>query len=384
VKVLHTADWHVGKKLGRIDRLDETRAVLDELVAIAEAEQPDLILVAGDLFDRALPPFASMGLVLTTLVRLAGSGAPVVAVAGNHDSADLFAVLAPYLTAYNITLVHKPLRPEDGGVVGVTARDGTTTAQIACFPFLHETQIVEFMDASEEWFKSYAERIRKISSHYANYMAASDPSALNFLVGHFMIDGATPSGSERKLHIGDAYMTTPAAVPAEINYTALGHIHACQKAPSGSGEAWYAGSLMQLDFGEAQQDKFCLLVDVTRDRTRIDKQIPITSARALRKVSGTLEELSSRADEFGDDYLDVSVRTEGPSPGLADAVREVLPHALNVRADYERAEAEALQREGMGLDELYAGFVREARGAEPTAELMAAFNELRAEVGADW
>jgi len=173
-------------------------------------------------------------------------------------------------------------------------------------------------------------------------------------------------------------------VPAEINYTALGHIHACQKAPSGSGEAWYAGSLMQLDFGESQQDKFCLLIDVTHDRTRIDKQIPITTARTLRKVSGTLEELTSRASEFGDDYLDVSVLTDGPSPGLADAVREVLPNALNVRADYERDEAEALNREGMRLDELYAGFVREARGVEPSADLMAAFNELRDEVGAEW
>lgn len=384
MKVLHTADWHVGKKLGRIDRIDETSAVLDELASIAEEEVPDLILVAGDLFDRALPPFASMELVLTTLVRLAESGAPVVAVAGNHDSAELFRVLAPYLTSYNITLVHKPLRPEEGGVIDVTARDGKTKAQVACFPFLHETQTVGFMDASEEWFKSYAERIRKITSHYAGYMARTSPSALNFLVGHFMIDGAIPSGSERSLHIGQAYMTTPAAVPADINYTALGHIHACQKAPSGTGEAWYAGSLMQLDFGEAQHDKFCLLVDVTHDRTRVDKKIPITSARTLRKVSGSLEELTNRTHEYGEDYLDVSVVTDGPSPGLADAVREVLPNALNVRADYERVEAEASKREGMPLDELYSAFVQERRGIEPSEDLMTAFNELRDQVGADW
>jgi len=384
VKVLHTADWHVGKKLGRIDRGDETRAVLDELVAVADREQVDLVLVAGDLFDRALPPFASMGLVLTTLVRLAETGAPVVAVAGNHDSAELFGVLAPYLAPYNVTLVAKPLRPEQGGVVTVTARDGKTRAQIACFPFLHETQVVEFLDASEEWFKSYAERVKRISAFYAGHMAKSDPGALNFLVGHFMIDGAVPSGSERELHIGEAYMTTRAAVPSEINYTALGHIHACQRAPSSSGEAWYAGSLMQLDFGEAQHDKFCLLVDVTHDRTRVEKQIPITAGRNLRKVSGTIAELRALADEVGDDYLDVTVNTDGPAPGLADEVRELFAHALNVRADYERVEAEALNREGMALDELYAAFVREAHGVEPDAELMGAFNELRREVGVDW
>ncbi|MDQ4058910.1 MAG: exonuclease subunit SbcD, partial [Actinomycetota bacterium] len=186
MKVLHTADWHVGKKLGRIDRNDETKAVLDELVVVAEREQVDLVLVAGDLFDRALPPFASMGLVLTTLVRLAQTGAPVVAVAGNHDSAELFGVLAPYLAPYNVTLVAKPLRPDHGGVVTVTARDGKTRAQIACFPFLHETHVVEFLDASEDWFKSYAERIKRITAYYARHMAKGDPGALNFLVGHFM------------------------------------------------------------------------------------------------------------------------------------------------------------------------------------------------------
>ena len=381
MRVLHTADWHVGKKLGRIDRLDECRAVLDELVGIADDEQVDLILVAGDLFDRALPPFASMGLVLTTLVRLAETGAPVIAVAGNHDSIELFSVLAPYLAPHDVHLVHKPLPPENGGVITVTARDGKTRAQVACFPFLHEAQVVEFMDASEEWFKSYAERIRKVTAHYARHMAKADPGALNFLVGHFMIDGARPSGSERALHIGEAYMTTDAAVPAEMNYSALGHIHACQKAPSASGEAWYSGGLMQLDFGEAEHEKFCLLVDVTHDRTRIEKQIPITTGRTLRKVSGTLEELIARASEFADDLLDVSVATDGPSPGLADDVRAALPNALHVRADYERAETETPSREGLPLDQLYAAFVREKRGVEPADDLMAAFRELQNELG---
>jgi hypothetical protein len=86
----------------------------------------------------------------------------------------------------------------------------------------------------------------------------------------------------------------------------------------------------------------------------------------------------------GDDYLDVTVTTDGPAPGLADEIRELFAHALNVRADYERLEAEALNREGMALDELYAAFVREAHGVEPEGELMDAFDELRREVGVDW
>jgi exonuclease SbcD len=380
VRVLHTADWHVGKKLGRVDRHKETVQVLDELVGIAHDSKPDLVLVAGDMFDRALPPFASLGLVLTTLVRLAGSGAHVVAVAGNHDSAELLSVLAPYLSDNRVHLVHKPLPPGEGGVIALETSEGR--AQVACFPFLHETQVVDFMEIPpEEWFKSYADRIRRITKHYAGAMSAADPGAINFLVGHFMIDGAVPSGSERELHIGEAYMTTAAAIPAEINYTALGHIHKCQRAPSSAGQAWYAGSLLQLDFGEAGQDKSCLLVDVTSQRTRVLERVPLSAGRKLRKVSGTIDELRAGAETFGNDYLDVTVRTEGPTPGLADEVRTFLEHALNVRADYPRLEAERATRSGQPLDELYSEFVRRRHGVEPTRELLMAFNELRAKAG---
>lgn len=381
MKVLHTADWHVGKRLGRIDRHDETVGVLDELVGVAEREQVDLVLVAGDLFDRALPPFASLGLVLDTLVRLAATGAHVVAVAGNHDSAELFSVLAPYLEPRRVTLIHEPLPPEGGGVVTVVSRDGAERAQIACFPFLHETRVIDFMDIpTEEWFKSYAERIRKTTAFYGRAMTQADPGALNMLVGHFMIDGAVPSGSERELHIGEAYMTTAAAVPPEINYTGLGHIHRCQRAPSSSGDAWYSGSLMELDFGEADQDKFVLIVDVTAERTRVE-QVPIASGRRLLRVRGTLEDLRARVAEFGDALLDVHVTTQGPEPGLADEVRSFLPNALNVHADYPRSETEATSREGMSLEDLYSAFHRETEGVGPPPELVAAFAELRVEVG---
>src|SRR5688572_1746892 len=103
MRFLHTADWHVGKKLGRIDRRAEAESVLDELVAIADDQDVDAVLVAGDLFDRAGPPFESMSLVLDALRRLA-EGRHVVALPGNHDSADLFRLFGPLLESFGITL----------------------------------------------------------------------------------------------------------------------------------------------------------------------------------------------------------------------------------------------------------------------------------------
>lgn len=385
MRILHTADWHVGKKLGRFDRLAEAERVLDEVVEIARERAVDLVIVAGDLFDRALPPFASMGLVFETLQRLRATGAEVVAVAGNHDSAELFRVLRPYTQPMGITLADKARRPEDGGVVRVPSRDGTHAAQIALFPFLHEAQIVDFMAAGEEWHKSYADRVRQVNSYYAEWMDRNgDAATIDVLVGHFMVDGAVPSGSERALHIGDAFMATRESLPSEVAYTALGHIHACQEAPGAQTPAWFAGSLMQLDFGEAGQEKFVLVVEIEPGRPARVEKVPLTSGRSLVRVTDTLEGLRTRVDEFGDAILDVAVLTDGPVAGLAEDVREFLPHALYVRAEYERDEEELSTREGMRLDDLYAEYYRTREGVEPKEELLEAFRSLVSQVGVDW
>src|SRR5687768_13179268 len=123
MRILHTADWHVGKKLGRLDRREEAEAVLDELVAVADDSNVDAVLVAGDLFDRAGPPLETMKLVLESLVRLA-EGRRVVVIPGNHDSPALFEVLAPLVRNFGIEMVARPLEPDAGGVVTVPSRDG--------------------------------------------------------------------------------------------------------------------------------------------------------------------------------------------------------------------------------------------------------------------
>jgi exonuclease SbcD len=382
VRILHTADWHVGKRLGRIDRSKETEEVLDQVVEVARSEEVDLVIVAGDLFDRGLPPFVSLRLVLAKLVALADTGARVVAIPGNHDSADLFDVLGPHLEHSGVTLVPKPLRPEDGGVVTVVSRDGSETARVACFPFLHEAHVVEFMEAPEDKHKSYAERVRKICTAYSAYLQKRPAkNAVDVLAGHFMIDGAIPSGSERELHIGEAYMASREAVPHSFHYAALGHIHKPQPAPGAEDYARYAGSLMQLDFGEAGQEKSVAIVEVTASGRRHIEQIPITAGRDLKRVRGTLDELRAREDELAGAILAVDVVTDGPAPGIADEVREIFPDALYVKADYPRAETDTLDREGMTLSDLYDAYVVKQYGAPPADDLKTAFRELCDEVG---
>ncbi len=382
MRILHTADWHVGKRLGRIDRSEETKKVLQQVVEVARSEEVDLVIVAGDLFDRGLPPFVSLRLVLEQLVALAGTGARVVAVPGNHDSADLFDVLRPHLEHSDVTLVHKPKRPEDGGIVTVPSRDGSEVARVACFPFLHEAHVVEFLEAPEDRYKRYADRVRDICRVYSAYLERKPAkNAVDVLVGHFMIHGAVPSGSERELHIGEAYMASQDAVPHTFHYAALGHIHKAQPAPGAEDYARYSGSLMQLDFGEAEQEKGVCVVEVTASGRRHVEQIPITAGRELMRVRGTLPELRAREAELAGAILAVDVVTEGPAPGIADEIREIFPDALYVKADYPRAEAESVDREGMSLSDLYEAYVLKQYGSPANSDLKKAFAELCDEVG---
>ncbi|MGH2810133.1 MAG: metallophosphoesterase family protein, partial [Actinomycetota bacterium] len=138
MRFLHTADWHVGKKLGRIDRTKEYEQVFDELVEMARDQKVDAVLVAGDLFDRPLPPLDAIGLVVDGLLRLADAGGQVIAISGNHDSASLFQVLGRLLRPSGVHLVPRVVRPQDGGVIEVKSRDGSESALLGVLPFLHE------------------------------------------------------------------------------------------------------------------------------------------------------------------------------------------------------------------------------------------------------
>lgn len=384
MRVLHTADWHVGKRLGRLDRVDEARAALREIAGIARAREVDVVVVAGDLFDRGVPPFVSLRVVLDALVELAATGAHVVAVPGNHDSADLFEVLAPHLAHSRVTLVHKPLRATEGGVVEIPSRDGREVARVACFPFLHQAHVVEFMETHEDRHKSYADRVRAITRHYASHLAERPRrDAVDVLVGHFMVHDAIPAGSERPLHIGEAYMARHDAVPHQFHYVALGHIHKPQPVARSEDYARYAGSVLQLDFGEAGEAKSVVVADLSPDGRRAVETVPVTSGRRLMRVSGTLDELKNRADELRDAILAVDVVTDQPSPTLADDVHAFLPDALYVRVESPAREPVRAAHAGRGFRELYGEYHEQRHGAPPSAELLAELDSLVEEVGVE-
>ncbi len=385
MRILHTSDWHVGKRLGRYDRLDETRDAIEELASIADAEAVDLVVHSGDLFDRPVPPMEALQAGLAGLVRLTGGGArPVVVVAGNHDSADLFEALAPFLAGWKIHLVGAIKGPAEGGVL--TLETGAGPALVACLPFLREGRVVDFMAGTDRWYGQYAERVRRLTEAYSEYLVAEAGSeAVSVLVAHFMVTGARVGGhgaprGERALHMGEAYAVGEGAIPPSLGYVAMGHIHAPQPVPGANVPAEYAGSLLALDFGEAGEEKRVVIVDAAPARPATVRSIPVTSGRRLVQVSGTWEEISARTD-LADAYLDLRVETNGPEPGLDALAREAFPYLVKVTAVYERAVGEEASYGHLAWEDVYAAYYEQERGEPAPAALLAAFRHVEEEVG---
>jgi DNA repair protein SbcD/Mre11 len=381
MRVLHTSDWHLGKRLGRFDRLDEAATVLDQVCGIADERAVDLVVVSGDVFERPSPPIDALELGLRTLVRL-GEGRPVVAVAGNHDSPELFEALAPLLRPRGVHLVGRIRRPDDGGILGPDVLG--VPARIACVPFLREGQVVDFMRDAGQWYAGYAERIARICGALNEaLMATTGPHEIPLLTAHFLVSGVRLGGTgrrgERELHMGDAYAATPQAIPPGPQYVAMGHIHAPQRVPHAAVPAEYAGSLLPLDFGEAGERKRVVVVDVEPGRLAVAESVPLACPRPLERVQGTWEQIEARADELRGCYLDLTVDTSAVDVTLGQRAREAFPLAVNVRPRRQDAERTASRetRRDRSWAELYeAYFRREHSDEEPPADLIDLFRDV--------
>jgi len=376
VKIVHTADWHVGRTLRGRSRADEHRAVLAELVELVDRERADLVLVAGDVFDAAAPPPEAERLVYRTLLDLADSGAQVVVVAGNHDHPRRLDAVAPLLSLGRVTAAGAVAPPERGGVVELGTRSGES-ARIALLPFLSRRGVVRaealLRDAADQHQAAYAERIARI---VAALCEGASSGAVNLLVGHLLVTGGTLGGGERAAHTVFDYAVPAAVFPADLHYVALGHLHRPQRIAAGC-PVWYAGSPLQLDFGETTDEKAALVVDVGPSRPAEVRRVPLRTGRRLRTLVGTPEELQAQAGSVDDAYLKVVVRA-APRAGLAAQIREWFPEAVDVVVDNPQRAAAAAdardRRTGRSPSELFAAYLAERGVDDPDVQRL--FDEL--------
>jgi DNA repair protein SbcD/Mre11 len=346
MKFLHTSDWHVGKVLKGHDRLAEHRAVLNEIVEIANAEQVDLVLIAGDLFESALPVPDAQKLVWETLVALRATGAEVVVISGNHDSASLFDAMSNIFSALKITLIGRPRRPDDGGFVRFVARSTNEPVEIALLPFVSQRGIVSSLHlmgedmAAAEFNQTYATRVNKLITALTSNFS---PDAVRLVVAHAHIHGGVLGGGEREAHTIFDYGVSAQAFGPTLHYVALGHLHRQQKI-GGPCPIYYSGSPIQVDFGEQADSKQVLVVEATPTSPAKVRTVPLKTPVTLRTIEATETQLEGMRADFQDGLLRIRVKNAVNIAGLSDKVRSWYPNAIEVRVDLTRPE-EAEQSE---------------------------------------
>jgi exonuclease SbcD len=380
MRILHTSDWHVGKVLKGRTRHEEHIRVLGQVVEIARAERPDLVIVAGDLYDMAAPTPDSTRVVTRALSALRQTGADVVAIGGNHDNGPALDALRPWADAAGIMLRGAVRDNADELLITGTTADGERW-QLVALPFLSQRYAIRAAEMYEltaaEASQTYADHIARLIGRLSERFA--EPGVVNLLTAHLTVVGASTGGGEREAHTVLGYAVPATVFPSTAHYVALGHLHRSQQV-IGPCPVRYSGSPLAIDFGEEENVPGVAIVDVGVDKAARVRDVPVTSAKTLRTVRGSLEQLATV--KLPDAWLRVFVR-EAPRVGLREDVQELLPNALEVRIDPDmvpdpRAQQMA-QRSGRSPRQLFGDYLDSRENTEDGVREL--FDELYEEVG---
>lgn len=339
VKIVHTSDWHIGRRWKGIQRFDELEAVLEHLAAFIEKESIDLVLHTGDVFESRNPPAEAEELVNRFLVRVGRTGAHMLVIAGNHDDPlrlDARSLLTEFI---NVQILGRPRPASRGGTRTIETRFGEK-AIVAALPFASPGAWVSALDIAGEEASARYKYARMFDRAVQDLCGAFQPDAVNLLMAHTHIEGALFGESERRVHIGEDWAASPEALPSTASYIALGHIHKPQKI-DGPVPAYYAGSLLQMDFGEAGEEKTFVVITASPGKPATVEHVPYEGGLPLFDLRASLEELEETADQHRKGWLRVTVPLTERDPDLNRKVRELLPNALVVRAELPEAEEPA-------------------------------------------
>ncbi|MFZ2651754.1 MAG: exonuclease SbcCD subunit D [Burkholderiaceae bacterium] len=368
-RLLHSADWHLGRFLHGRSLLDDQAYVLDQFVALARSEGVDAVIIAGDIYDRSVPPADAVALLDDVLARLVLDCAiPVLLIAGNHDSADRIGFGGRILGKQGLT-VRGTL--DDLSPVLLTDRHGTLA--------FHLLPYVDPVFARALPGGAALNDHQSAMTHVVSILRAQRVAGQrNVLVGHAFVAGGSESESERPLAVGGSGMVGADTFEG-FDFVALGHLH--QPQVLGSGRIHYPGSLLKYSFNEVDHRKGVSLVEIGAAGTPLIRSVALSARHDVRIVSGTLAELLSRPDpgRSRDDYLCAHLTDPGPVLDPMARLREVYPNMMELQF-IRNAEGNSAARAGADHRrrqpaELFRAFYRDMVGQEIGAAELAAFNE---------
>jgi exonuclease SbcD len=318
LRLLHTSDWHLGRSFFEESLLPDQAWVLDRLVDALRETRPDALVIAGDIYDRAVPSGDAVALLDDVLVRIAGLGIPVIAIAGNHDSPERLSFGSRLLEG---SRVH--LRGALAGVATPVAIPGK--GFVYAVPFV-DPEIVRGI-TGDEALRGHAAATERVLADARQDAAVRDLPTV--LVAHAFVQGAleTPD-SERPISVGTAG-SVPVGTLAGFDYAALGHLHGPQEVAPG---VRYSGSLLKYSFAEAGHEKGVFLVEVDRGTARVEP-VPLGQKRDVARIQGKIADLLVRPDlaRHQGDLLEVTLEDEGYVVDARSKLQARFPHVLNVR-----------------------------------------------------
>ncbi len=338
MRLIHTSDWHLGRKLKGEDRTPEIDAALDELLNRAKDLKVDAVLVAGDIYDRPNPPAEAEQVAYSFFAKLKEANIPAIIIAGNHDSHLRFDSAAKILPYVGVQALGRPQKAENGGVINIDTSAGKLC--IAAMPFASEKRLLKYEDL---WSKDdleqrqyYRDRVKTFLNRLAREFK---DDRVNVIMAHMTIEGIQRAHSEVDFCTQDSYVIPGQMLPNVAQYIALGHIHKPQQV-SNSVPTYYSGSLIQVDFGEAEEEKGFNLVKVEPGRPAKVEFISIPCQKPLKVIEcneANLEEtLAAQREHPG--FLKVVVKINTSKIGLAETVRKICPQALIVEPKYPNVE----------------------------------------------
>jgi exonuclease SbcD len=404
MKLLHTSDWHLGKRLDDFSRMEEQQAVLQEICEIAEREQVDVLLVAGDLFDTFNPPTEAVDLFYKTLKRLAADGKrPVIAIAGNHDSPDRIEAPDPLARECGIIFAGYPnsvvapfeldsglkVLQTDEGFLELQLPGKKVPLRILHTSYANEYRLKTFLgqeNSEEELRTVLQEKWQKMAEKYC------DEKGVNILVSHlFMVKKGDelpeePEDEKPILHVGGAQAVYTENIPNQIQYTALGHLHRMHRVDSKPCPVYYCGSPLSYSFAEANQEKYVLMIEAEPGETAKVSEIELKQGkRLLRKRAKGLEEALNWLAENQDALVELTLVTETFLTALERRKLNAV-HPGIVAIVPEVADAESLlgsrQKQidlNQSMEKLFCDYFKHEKGQDPNEDLMNLFKEILAE-----
>ena len=326
MKLIHLSDLHLGKRVNEFSMLEDQKFILNQILEAADREKPDGVLLAGDLYDKPVPPAEAVGLLDWFLTELSARKIAVFAISGNHDSAERIAFGSRLMGDRGVFL--SPVY--DGTVEKVEMQDEYGTVCVYLLPFLKPAVVRSVWKHKADQIRTYDDALRMVVSSIP-----LDPSQRNLLVSHQFVTGASRCESE-EIFVGGLDNIDVSMFDA-FDYVALGHIHSPQHI--GRETVRYCGTPLKYSFSEAGQQKSITVVELKEKGDISISTIPLRPLRDLRKIKGTYLEVTARDFYAGtntSDYLQITLTDEEDIPDGLQKLRIIYPNLMRLEYDNRR------------------------------------------------